>query len=119
MATEVAADGTSDVGPSLVATVTPGPRQGERGGSSARISWPATRRPRTFGRVLGVANQDDVRRIALALPGVTEHKGPHSSGFSVGSKGKQKGLVWVWRERVDPKKPRVPNPDVLVVRVAD
>ena len=28
-------------------------------------------------------------------------------------------MAWPWLERVDPKKARVPNPDVLVVRVAN
>jgi len=31
---------------------------------------------------------------------------------------KYKGFCWVWLERVEPKKPRVPNPSVLAVRVA-
>lgn len=30
-------------------------------------------------------------------------------------KGKKKGICWVWQERVDPKKARVPNLGVLVV----
>ena len=34
-------------------------------------------------------------------------------------KGKPKGFVWAWNERVRPKKPRVPNPEVLAVRVVD
>jgi hypothetical protein len=28
-------------------------------------------------------------------------------------------FLWLWQERVDPKKARVPNPKVLVARVAD
>jgi len=32
-------------------------------------------------------------------------------------KGKQ--FVWVWLERLEPKKARVPNPNVIAVRVAD
>ena len=35
------------------------------------------------------------------------------------NKGKAKGFAWVWKERVVPKKPRVPNHDVLAVRVAN
>ena len=34
-------------------------------------------------------------------------------------KGKLKGFAWVWMERIDPKKPRVANPGVLAVRVAN
>ena len=62
-------------------------------------------------------DQSDVRRIALALPETTEGDGQFS--FSVRNKDKQKGFVWVWMERHQPKQPRVPNPDVLAVRVAD
>lgn len=64
-----------------------------------------------------MADQDDVRRIALSLPGVIE--GQDRFAFSVENKGKQKGFAWVWLERKDPKKPRVPRPDVLAVRVRD
>ena len=64
-----------------------------------------------------MATRDDVRRIALALPETSEADGHFA--FSVLSKGKQKGFVWVWSERVHPKKARVPNPAVLAVRVAD
>jgi len=64
-----------------------------------------------------MANQDDVRRIAMALPGATESKDRFA--FSVDHKGKPKGFVWVWLERTDPKKARVPQPNVLAVRMAD
>lgn len=64
-----------------------------------------------------MATQATVRRIALALPGVEE--GRDRFAFSVTIKGKQKGFVWVWQERVVPKKPRVPNPKVIAVRVAN
>ena len=64
-----------------------------------------------------MANQKDVRRIALALPGARE--AANRFAFSVENKGKDKGFVWAWNERVDPKKPRVPRADVLAVRVAD
>ena len=62
-------------------------------------------------------DQSDVRRIALSLPETTEGDGQFS--FSVRNKDKHKGFVWVWMERHHPKQPRVPNPDVLAVRVAD
>jgi hypothetical protein len=64
-----------------------------------------------------VADQNDVRRIALALPDTSEAEGHFA--FSVLNKGKQKGFVWAWNERVEPKKPRVPRPDVVAIRVAD
>ena len=60
-----------------------------------------------------MANQADVRRILLALPEVTEDAG--SFHFRVA--GKQ--IAWVYPERVDPRRPRVPNPDVLVVWTGD
>jgi hypothetical protein len=64
-----------------------------------------------------MANQADVRRIALSLPGAREEEGHFA--FSVQNKGKWKGFVWVWLERVDPGKARVPCPAVLGVRVRD
>jgi hypothetical protein len=63
-----------------------------------------------------VADQDDVRRIALELPEV--HEAEDGFAFSVPNKGKDKGIAWVWMQRVTPKKPRVPQPEVLAVRVA-
>jgi hypothetical protein len=64
-----------------------------------------------------MATQTDVRRIALSLPEAEEASDRFA--FSVPSKGKLKGFVWVWSERVVPKKPRVPNPGVIAVRVAN
>jgi hypothetical protein len=60
-----------------------------------------------------VATQDDVRRLALALPATSE--GPDD--FRILVEGK--GIAWVWLERVEPKKARVPNPTVVAIRVAD
>jgi len=60
-----------------------------------------------------VADQTDVRRIALELPEVREAEDRFA--FSV----ERRGFAWAWLERPDPKKKRVPNPDVLVIRVAD
>ena len=64
-----------------------------------------------------MATRANVRRIALSLPGVEE--AADKFAFSVANKGKQKGFVWVWMERVTPKKPRVPNRGVIAVRVAN
>jgi hypothetical protein len=64
-----------------------------------------------------MATHADVRRIALSLPETEETKGHFA--FSVRNKGKLKGFVWVWMERVTPKKPRVANPGVIAVRVAN
>jgi hypothetical protein len=64
-----------------------------------------------------MATQEDVRRIALSLPQASE--AADHLGFGVPNKGKLKGFAWAWNERIEPKKPRVPNPDVLVVRVAN
>lgn len=44
-------------------------------------------------------------------------EGKEGFGFSVLNKGKAKGFAWLWNERVDPKKARVPNPNVLAVIV--
>ena len=62
-----------------------------------------------------MATRDDVRRIALSFPNAEE--APDHFAFGVRSKGKPKGFAWVWMERVIAKKPRVPNPGVLAVRV--
>jgi hypothetical protein len=64
-----------------------------------------------------MADQNDVRRIALALPDTNEGEGQF--GFSVRNKGKAKGFVWAWNERVHPKEPKVPSSEVVAVRVAD
>jgi hypothetical protein len=64
-----------------------------------------------------MASQADVRRIALSLP-ATEEASNHFA-FSIRNKGKLKGFVWVWMERVAPKKARVPQPNVIALRVAN
>lgn len=63
-----------------------------------------------------MATQDDVRRIANALPGTTESADRFA--FSVLNKRKEKGFAWVWMELPEPKKARVPQPNVLAVRVS-
>ena len=60
-----------------------------------------------------MATQDDVRRLALALPATTE--GPDKFRFNV----EGKAFAWVWLERLEPKKARLPNPSVVAIRVAD
>ena len=64
-----------------------------------------------------MATQADVRRIALSFTGAEEARDHFA--FSVPNKGKLKGFAWVWKERVEPKKPRIPNPGVIAVRVAN
>ena len=64
-----------------------------------------------------MATQDDVRRIALALPDTTESDDRFA--FSVRHGAKEKAFAFVWMERLEPKRPRVPNPEVLAVRVAN
>jgi len=71
----------------------------------------------TFNAGGNMADQDDVRRIALSLPQTVEAEDRFA--FSVVHNGKQKGILWVWHERVEPKKPRVPRPDVVAIRVAN
>jgi hypothetical protein len=64
-----------------------------------------------------MVSKPEVRRLALALHGASEDEGHF--GFSVASAPKRKGFAWAWRERIDPRKPRVPNERVLAIRVAD
>jgi hypothetical protein len=62
-----------------------------------------------------MTDQAEVRRIALSLPAAEQARGRFA--FSVRNKGKLKAFVWVWMERVTPKKARVPNFGVIAVRV--
>ena len=61
-----------------------------------------------------MATQDDVRRIALALPDVVEDE--DGFGFAVRAGSKRRPIAWVWLERTEPNEPRTPNPAVLGVR---
>ncbi|WP_433086368.1 MmcQ/YjbR family DNA-binding protein [Dactylosporangium sp. CA-052675] len=60
-----------------------------------------------------MADADDVRRIALGLPGVVEID---SDGFDF--RVANKGFVWSYPERL-PGKPRVIRTDVAVLYVGD
>jgi hypothetical protein len=62
-----------------------------------------------------MATQEDVRRIALSLPEAFQED--EGFAFAVLNKGNKKGFAWVWMERVVEKKPRVPNPKVIAIRV--
>jgi hypothetical protein len=64
-----------------------------------------------------VATHNDVAHIALALPETVDDSAGDHIAFSVRNGAKRKGIAWVWNERVDPKKPRVPNPGVMAIRV--
>ena len=60
-----------------------------------------------------MATLDDAHRIASALPEARSDPG----GFAYRVDGKL--FTWIWMERVQPKRPRVPNPAVIAVRVSD
>ena len=64
-----------------------------------------------------MATRADVRRIAMSLPETEE--GDDRFAFSVRNRDKLKGFAWVWMERIQPKKPRIANPGVLAIRVAN
>ncbi len=55
----------------------------------------------------------DVRRIALSLADVTGDEA--GTTYHVG----KTGIAWPYRERVHPKRARVPRLDIFVIRVAD
>ena len=61
-----------------------------------------------------MADQADVRRIARSLPEASQDP---RGGFGFVVDGK--AFAWSWMERVAPKRARVPNPEVIAVRVAD
>src|SRR6188474_1923366 len=61
---------------------------------------------------LAVATQDDVRRMCIALPDTSEDP----SFFRFFRDGRQ--FVWAWLQRVDAKKARVANREVIAVRTA-
>lgn len=63
-----------------------------------------------------MATPEDLRRIALSFPGVTPAEGPQLA-YGLTVKGKHKGICWEWNERVHPKKPKRPNPEVYAFRV--
>ena len=59
------------------------------------------------------SNADDVRRIALSLPGATQDG--EKIRFLVDG---GKAFAWTWKKRVEPKKARVEQLDVFAVRVS-
>ncbi len=61
-----------------------------------------------------MTTKDDLRRIALSIPGVvSSEKDDYSFSFN------GKGVIWPYPERVHPKKARVPRYDQYLFRVAD
>jgi hypothetical protein len=60
-----------------------------------------------------MATMDDAHRIASALPEAKRESGEFA--YRVGGRL----FTWTWLERVQPKRPRVANPEVIGVRVAD
>jgi hypothetical protein len=59
-----------------------------------------------------MVDEDDIRAIAMSLPGTSEE--PGTAHFRTGGKG----FVWPYLERVHPKQPRVEHRDVFAIRVA-
>lgn len=59
-----------------------------------------------------MSRPEDVRRIAMTLPGAQDASTPERLAFEVGGKG----FAWSWMEREAPKGPRKPRLDVLAVR---
>ncbi len=67
-----------------------------------------------------MATHDDVRRVAQTLPDTSESPEDNPQfAVSVRSGARDRGFAWTWMERVEPKRPRIPNPEVLAVRVAN
>jgi hypothetical protein len=60
-----------------------------------------------------MADADDVRRIALALPGAAQ------DGDKIGYVVDGKAFAWSWKKRVEAKRARVEQLDVFAVRVAN
>jgi hypothetical protein len=61
-----------------------------------------------------MTTHEELREICRKLPGATEGGPPFSYGVDV--KGKHRGFIWTWNERVHPKKPKEPNERVLAIR---
>ena len=64
-----------------------------------------------------MATAAQARRIALTLAGTVSST--TDLAFAVEVKGKLKGYAWSWKERIEAKKPRVPNLGVLAIRVSN
>ncbi len=62
-------------------------------------------------------DQADVRSIALSLPGTSEAE--ERFAFYVERGARRREFVWVWLERVHPKRARVAQRPVVAVRVAN
>lgn len=61
-----------------------------------------------------MVDKDDLRRIALELPGVAENG---VDSYNLQRDGR--GMCWPYPERVHPKKARVPRFDQFVMRIAN
>ncbi len=61
-----------------------------------------------------MADLNDVRRIALSLSATSGE-----DGFAVQNGSKTRGFAWVWMQRIEPKQPRVPCPEVIAIRTAN
>jgi hypothetical protein len=62
-----------------------------------------------------MVDTDTLRRLALSLPEVQDLSTDACFRFEVRG---GKGFAWTYMKRVDPKKPRVAQPEVLAIRCA-
>lgn len=60
-----------------------------------------------------MASLSDLPALAQSFPGAEVSADGRAISLTI--KGKKKGICWVWMERTDPKKARVPNLEVLAV----
>jgi hypothetical protein len=62
-----------------------------------------------------MATEHDVRRIVAALPETSFDTNPSGQAFAT---VRNKSICWTWLERPAPKKRRLPQPEVLAIRVS-
>ena len=72
--------------------------------------------PLCHARLHRMTTLAQIEEMALRLPGTVAVYGAQFA-VSVEHRGKRRGFLWTWLERVEPKKPRVPNMSVVALAV--